>query len=73
MALVCLCNGVSERKVVKAIHHGASTIEEIGRQCRAGTTCHGCHDTLDDLLAQHRVAQPADRPVMAPRRAVLAS
>jgi bacterioferritin-associated ferredoxin len=69
MALVCLCNGVSERKVVKAIHHGASTIEEIGRSCRAGTTCHGCHDTLDELLATHLT----DRPVMIPRRTALAS
>ena len=58
MALVCLCNGVSERKVVKAIAHGATSIEEIGRACRAGTTCHGCHDTLEDLLDEQRVSIP---------------
>ncbi|HSJ91870.1 MAG TPA: (2Fe-2S)-binding protein [Ilumatobacter sp.] len=66
MALVCLCNGVSERKVVRAIDHGASTIEEIGRHCRAGITCHGCHDTLQALLDEHC------RPVVASRRAALA-
>lgn len=64
MALVCLCNGVSERKVVKAIAHGASSIEEVGRECRAGTTCHGCHDTLEQLLDERRV--------MVPRRAAVA-
>ncbi|MFP5488884.1 MAG: (2Fe-2S)-binding protein [Acidimicrobiia bacterium] len=64
MALVCLCNGVSERKVVRAIAHGADTIDEIGRACRAGTTCHGCHDTLEALLE--------DRPVMVPRRHAIA-
>ena len=64
MALVCLCNGVSERKVVRAITHGADSIEEIGRACRAGTTCHGCHDTLDELLEERRV--------MVPRRAAIA-
>ena len=64
MALVCLCNGVSERKVVKAIAHGADSIEEIGRACRAGTTCHGCHDTLEELLDE--------RQVMVPRRAAIA-
>lgn len=64
MALVCLCNGVSERKVVKAIAHGASSIEEIGSECRAGTTCHGCHDTLEQLLDERRV--------MVPRRAAVA-
>jgi len=69
MALVCLCNGVSERKVVKAIDHGATTIDEIGRACRAGTTCHGCRDTLADLLVQRLTEQP----VTVPRRAALAS
>lgn len=64
MALVCLCNGVSERKVAKAIAHGADSIDAIGRACRAGTTCHGCHDTLDDLLEQ--------TPVIVPRRAAIA-
>lgn len=64
MALVCLCNGVSERKVLKAIAHGADSIEDIGRACRAGTTCHGCHDTLEDLLDE--------RQVMVPRRAAIA-
>ena len=59
MALVCLCNGVSERKVVKAIAHGASSVEEIGRACRAGTTCHGCHTTLEELLDERRVSIPS--------------
>ena len=69
MALVCLCNGVSERKVVKAIDHGATTIDEIGLSCRAGTTCHGCHDTLAGLLDQRL----AEQSVTVPRRAALAS
>lgn len=64
MALICLCNGVSERKVNKAIAHGAETVEDIGQACRAGTTCHGCHDTLRELLSE--------RAVVAPTRAALA-
>lgn len=64
MALVCLCNGVSERKVQKAIAHGARSVDEIGQACRAGTTCHGCRDTLEELLQ--------DRAVMTPRRAAIA-
>lgn len=68
MALVCLCNGVSERKVRKAIAHGATTIEAIGAACRAGTTCGGCRPTLQDLLDEH----VADTAVMPPRPAVVA-
>lgn len=56
MAYVCLCNSVSERKVRRAIDHGASTIDAVGRACGAGTTCHGCHDTIDDLIDEQQVS-----------------
>ena len=71
MALVCLCNGVSERKVLKAIAHGAETVEQIGEQCRAGTVCHGCHDTLEGLLAERRV-MVTRRATVDERRAAIA-
>jgi bacterioferritin-associated ferredoxin len=51
MAMVCLCRGVSERKVERAIDRGADTIEAVGELCGAGTVCHGCHDTIDALVA----------------------
>ena len=63
MAYVCLCNSVSERKVCRAIDHGASTIDQVGDACGAGTTCHGCHDTIDELLDEHRLAAPRLRRV----------
>ncbi|MEZ5298071.1 MAG: (2Fe-2S)-binding protein [Ilumatobacteraceae bacterium] len=63
MAYVCLCNSVSERKVRKAIERGASTIGDVGSACGAGTTCHGCHDTIDDLLDERQVTIPRLRVV----------
>lgn len=51
MAMVCLCRGVSERKVTRAIDHGATTIDEVADACGAGSMCFGCHPTIDDLLA----------------------
>ena len=50
MALVCLCHGVSERKVRRAIDTGAATLAEVGERCGAGTLCLGCHPTIEDLL-----------------------
>ena len=35
MALMCLCYGVSERKVAKAIERGAQTVEDIGDELMA--------------------------------------
>ena len=53
MALVCLCHGVTERRVRREIEHGAATIEEVAERCLAGSCCHGCHPTLDALLEEH--------------------
>jgi bacterioferritin-associated ferredoxin len=64
MAMVCLCRGVSERKVARAIDQGASTIEEVTERCGAGSTCFGCHPTIDELLAT--------RVAVRPRRALVA-
>jgi bacterioferritin-associated ferredoxin len=54
MALVCLCHGVNERRVRREIEHGASTIAEVAEGCLAGSCCHGCHPTIDALLAEHQ-------------------
>jgi bacterioferritin-associated ferredoxin len=50
VAIICQCHGVSDRKVRRAIHHGARTIEELGELCGAGTRCGGCHPNLMALL-----------------------
>ena len=64
MAMVCLCRGVSERKVLRAIERGATTVEEVTERCGAGGTCGGCHPTIDELLAT--------RVAVVPRRALFA-
>jgi bacterioferritin-associated ferredoxin len=47
---VCLCRGVSDRKVRKAINRGATTVEEISRTCGAGSGCGGCRPELQAML-----------------------
>jgi bacterioferritin-associated ferredoxin len=54
--MVCLCHGVSERRIRREMEHGATTIEELAARCGAGSCCHGCHPTLDALLAEPAVA-----------------
>jgi bacterioferritin-associated ferredoxin len=50
--MVCLCEGVSERKVRRSIDHGATTIDEVTAACRAGGRCGGCRPTIDSMIAQ---------------------
>lgn len=52
--LVCYCMAVTEREVREAILRGAGTPAEIGRACRAGTGCTGCHMVLQSLLEEVR-------------------
>ena len=49
--LICICKGLSERAVHGTIRNGATTVEEIGRACGAGTDCGTCQDALEDAIA----------------------
>ena len=49
---ICSCKAVKERTVRAAIASGASTLDEVGRRCGAGTVCGGCHELIDELLGQ---------------------
>lgn len=63
MAMVCLCHGVSDRTVDKAIARGAITVDLVGDACRAGTSCGVCRETIQAKLAVLGLT-----PVGLPRR-----
>ena len=50
MALICLCHGVSDRTIRGAVAAGAGSIGEVGDACKAGTSCAGCHDVIDEII-----------------------
>ena len=57
--IVCLCHGVSERKVEAVVADGAKTVNDITRVCGAGSDCGACYRMLAELLDDARRAQPA--------------
>ena len=61
MAMVCLCHGVSERTVRRAVEHGAATVAEVGEATRAGTCCMSCHPTIEAILEREAVVAPPRR------------
>jgi NAD(P)H-nitrite reductase large subunit len=65
MAMACLCHGVSERKIARAIDKGADTVEAVGEATRAGTCCQGCHPTIEVLLATRVTVRTSSRPAFA--------
>ena len=56
--IVCICRGVSEKQVAKAIDNGASSLRELQR-CGIGDECGSCHNVLRNMLAQSAAAQAA--------------
>jgi len=48
--IVCLCEGVSEARIVEEIKQGARTIEDIQQACGAGSHCGSCLFLLVEML-----------------------
>lgn len=49
--LVCLCKGVSDRRITEEIRRGACTLRQIQDGCQAGTDCKGCVRHIRQMLA----------------------
>ena len=54
--IVCLCTGVSSGTVRDVVAEGASTVEEVGMACTAGTDCGGCHGCIEDIIEEEQQA-----------------
>jgi bacterioferritin-associated ferredoxin len=48
--IVCLCKGVSDSTVRTVVREGATSLEEVGMACTAGTDCGGCRGCIEDLI-----------------------
>jgi bacterioferritin-associated ferredoxin len=58
--MVCICNAVPDREILRAIREGARTPEELGQSCGAGTECGACLAAVAELLRRHEA--PGERP-----------
>lgn len=48
----CICHAVTDAEVSLAIAAGASTEDEVGEACGAGTGCGSCLGRICDMLSQ---------------------
>lgn len=51
--IVCSCTGVTDRTIGAVLATGASSIDEVGAACGAGTRCGGCWPHLQALIDEH--------------------
>ncbi|MBE7453011.1 MAG: (2Fe-2S)-binding protein [Kofleriaceae bacterium] len=50
--IVCLCHAVRDRELDAAIAEGADSVEDVGRECGAGTGCGACIPEIEERLGQ---------------------
>ena len=48
--LVCHCHRISDRTVTLCVRGGASSADDVGRSCGAGTACGGCKPAIEAIV-----------------------
>lgn len=51
---VCVCRGITDRDIRKAMMDGATSVDDIEQRLGAGTGCGGCRDYTRRLLEDSR-------------------
>lgn len=54
--VICLCKGVSDKKIRQLIAGGAKSLREIMASCKAGSDCGSCVCAVKEMLNQDRCA-----------------
>jgi len=57
--VVCICKGISDRRILKEIQEGHRSLEEIQECCGAATDCGCCvrqiREILDDEISTKKI------------------
>lgn len=61
---ICLCKGVSDRRICRAVGEGVLSLRELSRELGVGTVCGKCvptaREVLNQALATHAVPAQMD-------------
>ena len=63
---VCVCHGITDRQIRRAVDEGAGSLGEVQMQLPIGGCCGRCVDAAEDVIREH---QQADYPVRSSQRA----
>lgn len=55
---VCVCNGIREKQVIKAVNEGASTVGRVFKAHGCKPECAQCVNCMRDMIANETV-EPA--------------
>ena len=49
---VCLCHGVSDKKIKQLVEGGMSSVKQIQQTCKAGSDCGQCLAQVKDFISE---------------------
>ncbi len=49
---VCLCNGITDRQICRAVQEGARSIDDLKADLGVATNCARCTDCAEQLIAE---------------------
>jgi bacterioferritin-associated ferredoxin len=52
--VVCLCKGVSDKKINALLESGATCLRDVMASCKAGSDCGSCICQLKEMVQQSR-------------------
>lgn len=58
---VCVCRGITDRDIRKAVAEGASSVADVAQMLGAGTGCGTCHDFTQELIREARSSATIDQ------------
>jgi len=62
--VVCLCQGVSDKRVRACIADGARTRQQVTDACGAGDGCGSCHRTIKTMIVECRRQEARPLPAL---------
>ena len=57
---VCLCEGITDRRIRSLAHQGCHSVAEVSKECGAGSGCGQCRLQVRRLLLRERGPDPRE-------------
>lgn len=61
--IVCVCNNISERTLVRAVDAGATSMADLRSNLGVGNCCGKCNACAKSILREHLQPSPSSMPV----------
>ena len=62
---VCVCHGITERQIIRAVEQGARTLGEVQMQLPVGGCCGRCEDCAREVIRDTQLSASGSSAVAA--------